>query len=115
VLFKGRSDARSVVEVRRDRSGALAIEVDGQLVERLDASVVPLAQGRLAVFRLDGTEFREEFDPGAGALRALREFRAAGGDPPWEHASTLLADGLIDADFALTARGRRALAAARGA
>ena len=115
VVFKGRSDAGSVVEVRRDRSGELAVEVDGQLVERLDVRLVPITQGGPAVFRLDGAEFREVFDAGLVALRALGDFRASGGDPPWEHASALLADGLIDADFALTARGRRALAATRGA
>jgi len=50
------------------------------------------------------------FDAAPSALRALRDFRASGGDPPWQHTSALLSDGLIDPDFALTARGRRALA-----
>jgi hypothetical protein len=115
VVFKRRSDAGSVIEVRRDRSRELAIEVDGQLVERFDGRAVPITQGGVAAFRLDGTEFREVFGAGLAALRALRDFGTSGGDPPWEHASALLADGLIGADFALTARGRRALAAVRGA
>jgi len=55
------------------------------------------------------------FEGGSADLRALRDFPAAGGDPPREQAAALLADGLIDVDFALTARGRRALAAVRGA
>ena len=114
VLFKGRSQAGSVLEARGHPSGELVIEVDGQLVERLEGPTIRTGKERPAVFRLDGTEFREEFDAGPGALRALRRFRALGGDPPWEHTSALLADGLIDVDFALTARGRRAPADRRG-
>jgi len=71
---------------------------------------MPIAEGHPAMFRLDGTEFREVFDVEPSAVRALRDFSASGGEPPWEHASARLADGLIDLDFALTARGRRALA-----
>jgi len=115
VVFKGRSDAGSILAARRDGPGELAVEVDGQLVERLDIRVIPIAEGRPTVFRLDGAEYREVFDAGSAAVRALRDFSAAGGDPPWEHAAALLADGLIDVDFALTTRGRRALAAERGA
>ncbi len=112
VLFKGRSEAGSVIETRRDRADELTVEVDGQLVERIPGRVAPITTGRRpAVFRLDGAEFREVFDAKPGALRALREFGASGGDPPWEHTRALLADGLIDVDFGLTARGRRALAA----
>jgi hypothetical protein len=114
MVFKGRSEAGSVLEARRDPSGNLVVEVDGQLVEKLEGPTTPISQGRPAVFRLDRTEFREEFDAEPGALQALRRFRASGGDPPWDHASALLADGLIDVDFASTARGRRALAQRRG-
>jgi hypothetical protein len=114
VVFKGRSQAGSVLEARRDPSGELVVDVDGQLVERMEAPTIRTEEGRPAVFSLDGTEFREAFDAGPSALRALRHFRASGGDPPWDHASALLSDGLIDADFASTARGRRALAQRRG-
>ena len=113
VVFKGRSDAGSVLEARGEPSGELVVEVDGQLMERLDGPTIQIGDGHPAVFRLDGSEFREEFDAGPGA-RALRSFRASGGEPPWEHASPLLSDGLIDVDLALTARGRRALARRRG-
>jgi hypothetical protein len=44
------------------------------------------------------------------ALTALEEYRGAGGEPPWQYASALLADGLIDVHFELTPRGRRVLA-----
>lgn len=113
MVFKGRSEAGSVLDARRDASGELVVEVDGQLAARLEAPTIRTGKRRPAVFGLDGTEFREEFDAGPGALRALRRFRASGGDPPWDHASALLSDGLIDVDFALTARGRRALAQRR--
>jgi len=115
VLFKGRSEVGSVLEARGDPSGELDVEVDGQLVERLKGPTIPIGEGRPAVFRVDRIEFREEFDAEPAALRALRRFRASGGDPPWEYTSALLADGLIDVDFALTARGRRALTQRRGA
>jgi hypothetical protein len=112
LVFKGRSEIGSVVEIRRDRAGELAVEVDDRLVERLLAERAPMAVGQgPAVIQLDGVEFRETFDVQVGALRALRDFCASGGDPPWEHASELLADGLIDVNLGLTARGRRALAA----
>jgi hypothetical protein len=114
VVFKGRSDAGSVLEARRDPSGELVVEVDGRLTERVGGPTIRAEEGRPAVFSLDQTEFREQFDAGPGALRELRRFRASGGDPPWEHASALLSDGLIDVDFGLTARGRRALAQRRG-
>jgi hypothetical protein len=110
LVFKGRSDAGSVAEIRRERSGELAVEVDGQLVERLPAEHASLDEQRRAVFRLDGVEFIELFDARSAALQALEAFRDSGGRPPWEHASGLLADGLIDVTFGLTPRGRRALA-----
>jgi len=115
LVFKGRSSANSMVEIRRDRSGELAVDVDGRLVERLPAEQAPLAVERAAVFELDDVEFRETFDVPPAAAQALREFCASGGKPPWEHASELLSDGLIDLTFGLTARGRRALATRRRA
>ncbi len=111
LVFKGRSDAGSVVELRRERSGDLAVEVDGRLVERRPTARAPITEGRGSIFRLDGASFREVFDAPPAALEALHDFQATGGSPPWEHASELLADGLIDVNFGLTARGRRALAA----
>lgn len=98
-----------MIEIRRDESGELAVEVDSSLVERLPGRQVPIDKERPAVFRLDGTAFREQFQVSRDALAALRDFSALGGDPPWEHASSLLADGLVDVDFGITSRGRRAL------
>jgi hypothetical protein len=47
------------------------------------------------------------------ALEALADFLDEGGSPPWEYASELLADGLVDVHLALTPRGHRALASRR--
>ena len=90
------------------RSLTLAVAVDGHLVERLPVERVPIAEGP-AVFRLDGTDLQESFAASDRAVRALRQFRSAGGSPPWDHASELLSDGLTDVNFSLTERGRRAL------
>ncbi len=78
-LFKGRSGDGSVLEVRRDRSGELVVEVDGQVVERLEGHGVSITENHAAVFWLDGTEFREVFDANRSALGALRNFCASGG------------------------------------
>ena len=42
------------------------------------------------------------------------DFLDDGKSPPWDHASELLADGLIDTHLAVTPRGRRALWCAQG-
>ena len=52
----------------------------------------------------------EIFDASPEALAALDAYRRDGGEPSWQYASELLADGLIDVHFELTPRGRRALA-----
>lgn len=62
-------------------------------------------------WRLNGTEVEEVFGVSPEALQALAAFAERGGEPPWEHAAELLADGLIDVHFELTPRGKRALAA----
>jgi hypothetical protein len=85
------------------------VSVDGSLVERVvgdkDFEVdVPSAR-----FRLNGNVFLETFNASPAALEALRRFAESAGMPPWDYASELLADGLIDVHFDLTPGGRRAL------
>lgn len=113
LVFRGLSDAGSVVEIRGGND-ELDVVIDGSLIERVSgskdfASTVP--PGR---FRLDHTEFHETFAASEDALRALERFVAEGGSPPWEHMPELLADGLIDTHADLTPRGRRALASRQG-
>jgi hypothetical protein len=106
----GRSEAGSVVEIRGETGDELAVEIDGSLVERVAAGKDLAVTGPAARFRLDHTEFEEIFSAPADALEALADFLDDGKPPPWEYAEQLLSDGLIDTHFALTPRGRRALA-----
>jgi hypothetical protein len=112
VVFEGRSEiSGSSVEIR-GRGAELEVWVDGTLSERIAgekdfAVTVPPAR-----FRLDrDAEFVEIFDVTQEALDALTGFLdTEGASPPWEYASELLSEGLIDVHFELTPRGRRALA-----
>ncbi len=114
LLFHGVTDAGSVVEVRGTKGEELEVRVDGALTERVVAwkdlsSVTPPL-----TFRVGWIEAHETFTVSAEALDALADFLDDDGrPPPWDHASELLADGLIDMHFAATPRGRRALASRR--
>jgi hypothetical protein len=113
LVFKGRSAAGSVAEIRERPDGDYDVVVDGAVSERIAGE--PDFAGRTPrfVFRLGDLEFREIFGASAPALAALRAFVAeASAEPPWQYARELMDDGLIDRDFALTPRGRRALATA---
>ena len=113
-LFKGRSTAGSAIEIRRRADGDLDVLVDGARLERI-AHAADLAAGKLPLpFRIGDQEFQEIFEAPAPALAAARAyFSDPSGEPPWQHAPALAADGLIDRTFALTPRGRRALTAGR--
>jgi hypothetical protein len=111
LVFKGRSPEGSVVELRERPDGDRDVLVDGARVERLAPA---REHEESATFRLDDREFREIFEAPPDAIAAARAYVSApAGEPPWEHAAALAADGLIDATFALTPRGRRALGARR--
>ena len=113
LVFQGRAEASgSIVEVRR-KGDELQVEVDGSPLERVAAEKDLSVPTPALRFRLDGMEFEETFNASPEALRALADFLDQGGSPPWQHASELLTDGLIDIHFDLTPRGRRALARLR--
>ncbi len=104
LLFRGRAETGSVVEIRRASEDEADVVVDGALLERLTGDVAG------DVYVLDDRVFEETFDVSAEALLALRDWTAdPGGPPPWQHARELLEDGLVDRYFGLTPRGRRAL------
>jgi hypothetical protein len=109
LVFRGRSEAAAVVEVRGKGGDELEVEIDGSVVARIAGEkdftpVIPTFR-----WRFDGVEFEELFDVSSEALDALADSLREDQSPPWEHAAELLADGVIDTHAALTPRGRRAL------
>ena len=110
LVFHGVTDAGSVLEVRGKKDEELEVRVDGALTERVVAAKDLSSVTPPLSFRVDGIEAHETFTASPEALDALADFLDDGKPPPWDHASELLSDGLIDAHFALTPRGRRALA-----
>jgi hypothetical protein len=113
LLFRGASEAGSVAVVYEGAGGECEVLVDGALVERISAEELKKERRTPLTLRVGGEDFREIFTAPAPALAAARAYFAhPDGEPPWEHAVALAADGLIDRTFALTARGHRALAAA---
>jgi hypothetical protein len=112
LLFRGRSAAGSVVEIRQRADGDCDVFVDGARLERV-AAARDLADDEVPLtFTMGGQQFREIFEVPAPALAAARAYFSDGsGRPPWQHAAVLAADGLVDGTFALTPRGHRALAA----
>jgi hypothetical protein len=110
LVFRGVTEAGSDVEVREKSGDELEVRIDGALIERIAAeedfasTVTPLR------VRLDGFRAEETFSASAEAIDALARFVKSDDPPPWDFASELLADGLIDVHVALTPRGRRALA-----
>jgi hypothetical protein len=110
LAFQGRTYAGSTVELRGSND-EFGVWVDGTLQERIGAEK-DLSVGKPVLhFRWDGKELEETFTASQEALRALDVYLDSdGAAPPWEYASELLADGVIDRHFALTPRGRRAQA-----
>jgi hypothetical protein len=110
LVFQGLTEAGSILEVHGSKD-EFQVWVDGTLQERIAAQKDLSVDRPVLHFRWDGKEIEETFNAPGDALRALAEYVVSeGSSPPWEHASQLLADGLIDVHFDLTPRGRRALA-----
>lgn len=109
LVFKGVSEeSGSIVEIR-DLGDELEVRVDGALVERVAGYKDFASAGPPLRWHLNGSEFVETFSASGEGLNALADFLDDGKPPPWQHASELLADGLINVHFGLTPRGRRAL------
>lgn len=114
LVFRGAAETGSLVEIRERAGGDYDVAVDGTPVERIAADLDFSGTGSPHEFELDGLDFRETFSASVPAVQALRDFVAElAPEPPWRFASELKADGLIDGDFGLTPRGRRALARVR--
>jgi hypothetical protein len=110
LLFAGVSDAGSLAVVRRAPDDSLEVEIDGKPEVRVVADKDLAARVPPLQLRLDDDLFTETFNVSDGALGELEDFLEQGGSPPWDYGSELLADGLIDVNFGVTPRGRRALA-----
>ena len=109
LVFQGLTDAGSVVQVREEADD-YGVWVDGSLQERIAARKdLSVATPNLH-FRWDGKEIDETFNASDESLSALADYLdSQDGSPPWEYASELFADGLIEVHFDLTPRGHRAL------
>jgi hypothetical protein len=111
LVFQGLTDAGSVVQVR-GQADEYQVWVDGSLQERIAARKDLSVDTPDLHFRWDGKEIAETFNASEDALTVLARYRYDPElSPPWEYASKLLADGLIDVHFDLTPRGKRAIAA----
>jgi hypothetical protein len=110
LAFQGVTDAGSVVQVRA-QADEYQVWVDGSLQERIAARKDLSVDEPVLHFRWDGKEIAETFNASEDSLNALAAHRDdPDASPPWDYASELLADGLIDVRFGLTPRGKRAIA-----
>jgi hypothetical protein len=111
LAFQGVDEAGSVVQVR-GQADEYQVWVDGSLQDRIAARKDLSVDTPVLHFRWDRKEIAETFNASEDALNALAAYRGEqDASPPWEYASELLADGLIDVHFDLTPRGKRAIAA----
>jgi hypothetical protein len=111
LVFRGVSGDGATVEVRVHEGREHRLIVDGA-----PHGPIPEVPDALPPegLRVAGMVCRERFTAPRPSLDALRRYVSEGtGEAPWEHAPELLADGLVDPDFGLTPRGRRALAGSR--
>lgn len=109
LLLRGRSGTGSTLEILERPDGTLDVVVDGVRVERLASADELLATQPGLSFRLGDISFDERFAASRSALAALQAMIESVGPPPYRYARELLLDGLVDRNFGLTPRGRRAL------
>jgi hypothetical protein len=111
LVFRGVTADGTTVEVHAHGAQEHRLSVDGAL----HGPIPPVPDSLPAEgLRVAGMSCRETFAASPRSLAALRRHVAAGaGEPPWDHAPELVRDGLVDPNFGLTPRGRRALARSR--
>lgn len=107
LLFKGRSEDGSTVEIREGNDGMCELYFNGTLDRRFRGSL-DLQGKKPARVILHNQTFQEVFDVSEDAKAALLSYvDDPGREPAWEHAPELYMTGLIDIHFALTERGKR--------
>lgn len=109
LLFRGRSDAGSELRLLAREDGGIDALVDGATVERLDSAEELTATMPGLSFRLEGVAFGETFLASPTARAGLRESLESGAPLERSFVGELLADGIVDRELGVTARGRRAL------
>jgi protein required for attachment to host cells len=114
-LYRGRTDAGNLVEVRPAADGRHEVVVDGAIL-RHEAVPWHLEPDLHDPAQIGGLTCHEVFTAPDEAVRALAAHLATPGSaPPWRHARALFEDGLVGVDFTLTPRGQRRLARRPGA
>jgi protein required for attachment to host cells len=109
-LFRGTTGSGAEIELRVADDGGYDIFMDGKLSvhESVPWHLDPDAMGPVQVGE---HSCRERFEAPGEAIMALEDFLStAGAQPPWRWLRALFEDGLVDAELALTPRGRRRLA-----
>ncbi len=108
-VFLGRSPLNSLLEVRPSDQGDYEVFVDGTQVQRLPRTF-SFGDSPYRTVSLVEREWSEISRVSQSALQALKHYvQFSTGEPPWQWARMLWADGLIDFNFGLTSRGRRVL------
>ena len=110
LLFRGRTESGTELELTANATGTVAARVDGMSVAVLDRANELAATTPGFTFLLDGRRFRRDVRHVGFCSRGPPPRRQSGRRPRRRYARKLTADGLIDRTLALTARGRRALA-----
>ncbi|MFO7565881.1 MAG: hypothetical protein R6X02_24780 [Enhygromyxa sp.] len=101
-VFRGRAEDGSALVIQANK-GALELSVDGASVDRW-----PLERTIDVPVHLGDAIYHEVFDVPPAALEALMNFiERRTSAPPWSWARALFDEGMIDANFSLTTRGRR--------
>lgn len=109
ILFRGRSEAGNELTLLPALDGTVEAFVDGAAVAVIDRADELTRTGSGLGFELDGTMFRETVAAPDTMLVDLRAALEEGRRPRTENLPSLIAEGLLDRELGLTARGRRAL------
>ena len=114
-LYVGRTESGARVVIRPDTDAQIEILVDDDVQGRIPARNATIARvPQSAMSRFVPEHVTEVFEAREEACGWLEEWGTEGrGEPRWDYALELYADGLIDENFSVTERGRRMLASSQ--